>query len=312
MTVQGPINAKNLGRAHSHEHLVAYATPELVAEDVDLALDQPDKVATDLKAFQRAGGSAIAEMTTVDYGRDPAALRELSERTGVHVLATAGFNKGVYARRFTEHTSPRALAQRVVQELMEGMDGTDIRANFVKFGTSFNRIDPWEATAARAAAYAHRETGAPIITHTEAGTMGHEQLDLLASEGVAPSRVILCHMDRNPGLEVHESLIRRGAYLSYDQIPKPKYQTEDAVINLLVVLAKQGLHHHVMIGGDYARRQYFRGWGGQPGLSYLFTEFKATLQAALGEADLDGQSVWDALTLHNPARAFAWSTDSTP
>ena len=306
MTVRGPVQPDKIGRAHSHEHLVAYATPALVAGDADLALNEPDKVVPDLEAFQTAGGGAVAEMTTVDYGRDAAALRRLSERTGVHVLAATGFNKGVYARRFTEHASPQALAERMVLDLTEGMDGTGIRAGFVKFGTGLNRIDPWEAQAGRAAARAHLETGAPIATHTEAGTMAHEQLDLLESEGVSPSRVIVCHMDRNPDRELHISLIRRGAYLSYDQIPKPKYDTEKSSIALLAALGQQGLHDHVMIGGDYARRQYFAGWGGNPGLAYLFTEFKHKLHCALRQADLDAEAVWDALTLYNPAEAFVW------
>jgi hypothetical protein len=62
------------------------------------------------------------------------------------------------------------------------------------------------------------------------------------------------HLDRNPDLELHRRLARAGAFLSYDQIPKPKYATETAAIGLIVALARDGLHRQVVVGGDFARR----------------------------------------------------------
>jgi predicted metal-dependent phosphotriesterase family hydrolase len=304
-TVLGDIAASELGVTHSHEHLVAHATPELVATDSDLALDDPSRVALDLAAFREAGGRAIAEMTTIDYGRDAAALRQLSAETGIHIIAATGFNKGTYCRPYTEGKSVDAVADQMLSEVLEGIDGTAVKAGMIKFGTSLNVIHPWEEVAGRAAARAHRRTGALIVTHTEAGTMAREQLALLAGEGVSPDRVMLCHLDRNPDLALHLELARRGAFLSYDQIPKPKYRTEDSSIAMVLALAREGLHGQIMLGGDFARRQYFTGWGGAPGLAYLTTAFAAKLGSALAKAGFQPEPILRDLLVNNPARAFA-------
>src|SRR3954451_24892080 len=73
LTVLGPVAPASLGATHAHEHLVAHATPALIAEQPDLDLSGPGPVLEDLAAFRAAGGGAIVEMTTVDYGRDVAA-----------------------------------------------------------------------------------------------------------------------------------------------------------------------------------------------------------------------------------------------
>jgi predicted metal-dependent phosphotriesterase family hydrolase len=303
-TVLAPIPAETLGITYVHEHL-ATAPPELVAREADLVLDDLARIRVDLLEFRRAGGHGIVEMTTRDYGRDVRALRRLAQETGVAIVAATGFNKGVYCRPYCEGADPDVLARQQVLEVLRGIDGTEVRAGVHKFGTSLHAIHPWEEVAARAAARAHRETGAPILTHTERGTMAPEQLALLASEGVPPQAVVLCHMDLNPDLELHRRLADRGAFLSYDQIPKPKYATEGHAVRLIVELARQGLHRQLLLAGDFARRSYFRGWGGSPGLTYLLRSFAPKLRAALGEAGLDPDRVLEDLFVHNPARALA-------
>src|SRR6266545_2688036 len=57
--------------------------------------------------------------------------------------------------------------------------------------TGLYEITRHEEKSLRAAGRAHRATGAPILTHTESATMGNEQLDILASEGVDFGRVII-------------------------------------------------------------------------------------------------------------------------
>jgi phosphotriesterase-related protein len=305
-TVTGPIEARLLGATHSHEHLAAHATPELLREDVDLALDDPERVKPDLLAFREAGGGAIVEMTTVDYGRDAAALLRLSRETGVRVIAATGFNKGKYCRPFTEGKDPTEIARHLVEEVTEGIGDTGVRAGVIKAATSLNEVEPWEEVALRAAARAHLETGCPITTHTEAGTMPEEQLEIFAEEGVGPENVVLCHLDRNPDLELHRRLADEGAFLSYDQLPKPKYGTEVKAIEIIAALAREGLHRQVLVGGDLVRRSYFVGWGGSPGLAYLLTGFREKLTRALREAGLPADGVVRDVFENNPARAFGF------
>lgn len=306
-TVLGTIATGKLGVTYAHEHLAAHASERLREEEPDLLLDDASKVQVDLETFQHLGGRTIVEMTTRDYGHDPEQLRRLSEATGVHVIAATGFNKGVYNRQFCEGQDPSILAREQIADVESGIGSTGVFAGVHKFGTSLNKIEPWEEIAARAAARAHLETGAPIVTHTEAGTMAESQLDLLETEGVPPHHIVLCHLDRNPDLSLHKRLIRRGAFISYDQIPKPKYQTESSSIDAIVALAKEDLHVNLLISGDFSRRSYFVGWGGTPGLGYLLDKFTERLKHRLHEAGLDADAVWRSLFVDNPARAFALS-----
>jgi phosphotriesterase-related protein len=296
---------KQLGITYSHEHLATHATAELTARDADLLLDDPDCIAPDLAAFRAAGGATIVELTTIDYGREPAMLQHISEQSGIQIIAATGFNKGVYCRPFTEGVEPAKLAERMIAELQDGIQETGVRPGVIKTASSLDRIEPWEERAFRAAARAHLATGRPVITHTEHGTMAEEQVALLRSEGMQPQHIILSHMDHRPDLALHRRLAETGVFLSYDQIPKPKYRTEATALELIVALARLDLHHQVMVGGDFARRSYFAGWGGAPGLAYLLTTFRSRLAEHLTAAGLPAAAVIDAIFVQNPARAFA-------
>jgi phosphotriesterase-related protein len=307
VSVLGPLHRAELDYVDAHDHLVAHAPADVVAEDSDLALEEPERVVADLEALRsRAGHACLVEMTTLDYGRDVTALGELSRRTGVHVVAATGFNKGRYCRRFCEGRDPDALADAQIAEVVRGVGSTGIRCGVVKFGTGAETIAPWEELAGRAAARTHRATGCPIFTHTEAGRLAEEQLALLADEDVAPSAVVIGHLDRNPDLELHRRLARAGAFLSYDQIPKPKYATETAAIGLIVALARDGLHRQVVVGGDFARRSLFRGYGGEPGLTYLPVVFAQRLRDAADRDGLDGAALAADVLRHNPLRALTF------
>src|SRR5699024_6570316 len=89
------------------------------------------------------------------------------------------------------------LADFVIKEVEKGLEGTDYKAGQVKFGTGYNSITPLEEKTMRAVAKAHHQTKAPIHSHTEAGTMALEQIQLLKEEGIDLENMSFGHMDRN-------------------------------------------------------------------------------------------------------------------
>jgi phosphotriesterase-related protein len=54
-----------------------------------------------------------------------------------------------------------------------------------------------------------------------------------------------------------------------------------------------------MLGCDLGRRDYFRAWGGGPGLAYLLTTFVPRLRRRIGE------EATDAILIATPARFYA-------
>lgn len=300
-TVLGEVAVTDLGVVDYHEHLYVDPPSWLYRLDPDFALRDEQRSAEELARWAAAGGRTLIEMTTADFGRDVEAVRRIAERVPqVHVLVTTGFNRPWYMGRWVYELDEAATVRLMVQELTKGIGRTGIRAAVIKAGTEYNCLDEAGRKLLRLAAAAHRETGAPVITHTTGGTMGPEQVAYLGEHGVAPHRICLSHMDRLPDPVIHASVARAGAYLGYDCAGKAKYGTDAARVELIRTMVEAGWGHRILLGNDLGRASYWVSYGGGPGLDYVLTRFVPRLR----EAGLpDG--VIDDLLIHNPRRFLA-------
>ncbi|MCL5676855.1 MAG: phosphotriesterase-related protein, partial [Firmicutes bacterium] len=183
-TVLGDIAPELLGVTYHHEHIVSAPPKRITDKDPDLILDSVDLIVQEIGYFKALGGQTICDATAIDYGRNIEGVVEAARRSGINIIATTGFNKGLYFEPWVDKASIEELTDMVVRDIREGIDGTRHRAGQLKFGTSYGLIQPVEEKAARAACRAQRQTGAPLFTHTEAGTMGLEQLEIIRAEGV--------------------------------------------------------------------------------------------------------------------------------
>ncbi len=317
-TVTGDIDPSELGRTYSHDHL--YCVPPLWKErgDTDLLIDDIEASLADIRLFTEAGGEAVYDATAIDYGRDVASLRELSERGGIRIIATAGFNKGIMwpgkmpgtGGTFDDWIAARdraAIRDHVVKELTEGMDGTDLRGGVAKFGTGYNVISAHEDKVMRAVLDAHKETGCPLHSHTEMGTLVLEQLDIVRAEGVDPARLTIAHLDRNPDPWVHRKAAETGVFLCFDGISRVKYHPESVLIDCILRLVRAGHEDQIVVGGDIARRSMYRNYGkGGLGLGYILASWVPRFREEADEAGLDGAALIEKFFVANPARAFAW------
>lgn len=296
-TVLGDIEPTALGITYMHEHVITH--PPASVTDRDLAMESIAAATRELSHFHMAGGRALVEMTPRDYGRDPLALREISRVTGVHIICTTGWLKDAFCRPWTEERTINELAEEMIREITDGIDDTGVRAGVIKAASSLNAITPAEEKVFRAAARAHRETGALISTHTEKGTMALEQIDLLRSEGVTPERILVGHLDHKPDLNYWRAVARTGANLGIDQIGKEKYQPDRLRIELILAMAAEGYGTQLCLSSDLARTSYwpsYGGWGG-PGLTYILWRFLPWLR----ERGLDVQQI-EAMVIATPAR----------
>jgi predicted metal-dependent phosphotriesterase family hydrolase len=301
MTVRGPVRAEELGVTDYHEHLYVQPPEWLHAKDPDFALDSVEKSAQELKTFANAGGRTLCELTAVDFGRDIRKIREIADRVPeVHVIATAGYNRPYYMGRWAHAVAEADMIRDTVRDLVDGIDGTGIRAGIIKCGTEYNNMNAIAQKLVRVAAAAHRETGRPIITHTTAGTMGFEQVAALVEGGAEPHRIALSHMDRNPDLPEHQRIAAAGAYVGYDCFGKSKYGPEQRRVDLLRAMIDSGHGRRILMGNDLGRPSYWRSYGGGPGLDYVLTSFRDRLRkAGFGENELE------MLFVDNPRRFFA-------
>jgi len=157
-----------------------------------------------------------------------------------------------------------------------------------------------------AAAEVHRRTGAPILTHTEQGTRGLEQVARVRELGVAVRHDCISHPDRRPAPADHREMLTSGVRVDCDRAfrgrPEQGNPTRDLVVALLPEFPGQ-----IMRGMDAARREYWRSYGGQPGLGFLRNEFSAQLRAA----GMTGAQ-WQDIFVATPAATYAFQSNPVP
>lgn len=323
-TLDADIPKEQLGFTYSHEHIVCRPAYWAERGEDDLLLDDPEKSKRDVLDFKRHGGQAIVDATAIDYGRDVPAVHRIMKETGVLIVGTAGFNKSfLWNAKVKEELKPlignyntyyewieaksvNELADFVIREVEEGLEGTPFRAGQVKFGTGYNRITPLEEKTLRAVARAHHETKAPIHSHTEAGTMALEQIELLRRENVDLSFLSLGHMDRNPDPYYHEQIAKTGAYLSFDGIGKIKYAPESTRIHLILELVRKGYEDQILISGDTARKTYYKHYDYGLGLEYIIAKWVPRFVDEADRAGFDGRKLIEKFFVTNPANCFAF------
>jgi 5-phospho-D-xylono-1,4-lactonase len=298
VTVTGPIAPSDLGPTDAHEHLFL-ETPAQPGEGfADLV-----RAEVEVEEAAATGLAAIVELTPIGLGRQPELLRQVAESTGVHIVAATGYHRDAHyepGHPVLEATGEE-LAERIIAELESGMDETDIRAGVIKGGASHEQVSGAEERRLRAIARASATTGAPVVVHTEAGTCGHEIIDLLLDEGATIDRITLAHMDRYMNTPLHAELAARGVTLIYDTIGRVKYAPDEARLELIEGMVAAGHAGSLMLGLDLGRRGYHRAWGGEPGLRHLLADFVPRLRERVGPEHVD------RMLVDNPARVFAWA-----
>jgi phosphotriesterase-related protein len=293
--VLGDVEASQLGLTYSHEHLIA--VPPGSQKDRDLELSDYEKSLQELMHFKEAGGETLVDASTIDYGRDVELLRRMSEDSGVHVVATSGFNKHVYYPDWVAEEPVEGISELLAREVTEGVDGTETRAGILKSGSWYNLVHPLEEKVTRAVARAQLQTGAPVWLHTEAGTMGMEMLDILEEEGVDLGKVAVGHSDRNADPYYHLQLAGRGAYVQFDGPGKVKYYPDSTRVALIKNLLEHGYGGQLLISGDMGRQSYLHAYGGGPGFRYILQKFVPRLL----DEGLDRGNI-EEIFVNNPAR----------
>ena len=307
VTVLGPIAAEQLGVTDAHDHLFL-RTPALPGQEFDDAGSAIEEV----NSAKPGGLQAIVEVTPIGCGRSPAGMRAVAEKTGVHVVAATGYHRDAHypASHWVRQATVELLAARIITDLKEGMHPDDwltdaaldtARAGVIKAGASYQHISRFEERRLIAGAMGHRETGAAILVHTEIGTCAHAIIDLLTREGVGADRIILAHLDRNPDFDLHSEVAARGVTLEYDTPGRIKYRPDSQLLDLIESMAAAGHGARLLLGLDLGQRDYFRVYGGGPGLAYLMEAFVPRLRRRIGEAAVH------AILVDNAARAFALS-----
>jgi predicted metal-dependent phosphotriesterase family hydrolase len=298
VTVTGPIPAAQVGCTLSHEHLLC----DLWAftQSYDGILDDEHLAATELARYRDAGGVSLVDATNVGLGRNPLALRRISETAGVRIVMGSGwYRESVYPAVVRENDT-NALADLIVADMLHGADGTDVRAGIIgEIGTERKHITPAQERVFRASARAQRRTGACVMTHTtHFGELALEQIALLREEGVPASRIVISHLgDRHDTTQLLK-IAREGVFLSVDNIGYlgSGYPPDEVRMRNVRLLASEGHLPQVVLGGDICQKSHLAAYGGK-GYAHVLRSFLPLLRAN----DVSEEAIHQ-MTVANPAR----------
>ena len=142
------------------------------------------------------------------------------------------------------------VAEIFIKEITEGIGSTGVKAGVIKVATGPHQVTAYERNVIIAAARAHKATGAPITTHTDEGTMGREQLAILAEEHVDPRRVVIGHSCGSADLRYHTDLLDRGAYLGFDRFGLELLHPDRLRLAALIGLLGIGFERQIVLSHD--------------------------------------------------------------
>ena len=154
------------------------------------------------------GVKTIGEPTAMFLGRDVEFMRRVSEETGLQVIPCTGIYTYDYLPQFFVNRDPDQIAELFVHDIEEGIQGTDIKAAFIKCAADEPGVNENIEKVHRAAARASVRTGAPIMAHSRpASNTGPRQVEIFVEEGVDPAKIQIAHTGDTDDLDYIEGLL---------------------------------------------------------------------------------------------------------
>lgn len=248
----------------------------------------------EMKLAKSEGVACIVDGGHADMGRDINFLRQLSQQSGLPIVAGGGY----YSQPFYPKEIATWSEEQIYQALLKQADTEPIGC-WGEIG-SWDWMTKDERKVFRAVGRASVATGLPIFTHTGIpGKSALEQLDILEDVGVDPKKVVIGHVGNlvDPNVEVHRAICRRGAFIGFD---RQGAQGDTAQVPMVMKLIDAGYADNLMVASDLSNIAQTKKGGG-PGYARALTVFIPKLKAAGANDEVLTQIMND-----NPRRFLAF------
>ncbi|MBW2367901.1 MAG: phosphotriesterase [Deltaproteobacteria bacterium] len=246
MTVLGPIKPKALGLTSMHEHILYNGSiyrrrflkvlppeDELPVKPDDLVTLEnitfhkqnflmswdacsmyDESVMTDEMAdFKASGGSAMVDMSVPGLRSNLNAIRRISKKAGVHIVATTGlYSEDSWPVDFQDMSTDQYAAY-MREEIQNGIEDTGIRAGHIKVAIETGPTEQGKKLL-KAVAEISNETGlSASIHHGMRMTLDEirDIMKILLRAGMDPSRTIMSHMQNSISCMELKKLVRDPA-----------------------------------------------------------------------------------------------------
>jgi phosphotriesterase-related protein len=306
ITTLGRVSESAAGLILPHEHVfVDLRKPGEAVDDRVATTEVVEVMAPELRRARGAGIGVIVEASCVGVGRRADLLRLVSEAAELPLVAPTGVYREPWIPEWVHRSSEGRLFEWMRGELSGEIEGSGVRAGWIKCSAGDNGLTECETKVFRAAVRAAKETGAVIGSHTIRGSVVRDQLRILESLGLDPGRFIWIHTQAEDSLALHLEAAKRGAWVEFDGIGSP--QSDATYVDLIRRVLDAGLGARILLSQDRGQYDPAKPRGGeQLPYTYLTDEFLPRLAAAgIGEETIR------RLTHANPFEAFAREGAST-
>jgi phosphotriesterase-related protein len=247
----------------------------------------------EMRSAAAEGVACIVDAGHPDMGRDFEFLKQLSLKSGMPIVAGAGY----YTQPFYPPEIARWDEDEITQELLRQVKSDAIGA-LGEIGT-WDAMTHDERKVFRAVGKAHLATNLPIFTHTNFGKGALEQLDVFESVGVDPKRVAIGHLGglKDPAAQVQKAICKRGAYVGIDRQGGPGDADQ---VPAVMTLLEAGYADNLLFSSDFSFASDLKRSGGA-GYAMTVTVFGPKLRKA-GVT----QRILQGILVDNPRRFLAF------
>ncbi len=259
-TLGGTVDTSELGLTLMHEHLIVLSdgVPEAFPRIYDLEAIA-DQVAQQVREVIKHGVRTIVDLTVMGLGRRISLMQRVAAQVPeVNFIVATGLYTYNELPHYFQNRDADHMAEMFVQDIREGIQGTDVRPAILKCATDQPGITPGVEKVLRAVARAHLQTGVPIYTHTHAGTKrGLEQQRIFQEEGVDLRRVVIGHSGDTEDLGYLMELMDNGSYIGMDRFglygtdALPIFPTLEGRVRTVAELCKRGYSGRLILSHDY-------------------------------------------------------------
>jgi phosphotriesterase-related protein len=284
-------------------------------------LDDEELMSKEILEFKKFGGGTLIEQSMPGIGRDPVALKTISNATGINIVASTGWYNWWSHPPYVKRKTADELSQIMIKDLTEGIADTGIKAGGIgecacTVPTPFHSE---EQKVLIAAFKAQSQTGCPFTLHpakfdpAKQGRLiqaGELYLDMIEKEDADKSKFYLSHADWfSWDLKYLMRLMDRGANLAFDTFgmssdvnrPRPYRPPEDYErVSDLVSLCNNGYEKQLLLSHDVCSRLQLKKYGGW-GYSHILEHIVPDLRYyGIKEKQIK------TMLIDNPKRIFSY------
>jgi phosphotriesterase-related protein len=252
-TVQGVVEADELGVTLVHEHVrfrdeaVAAQWPGRYDDELEL-----DAALVAVNAAKDKGVQTIVDPTAMFGGRDVRFMKRVADETDVRIVACTGIYSYDHLPHYFANRDVDTMADHFIEDIELGIQGTEIKAAFLKCAADAAGVTENVEKIHRAVARASVKTGAPIMAHSmPAVATGPRQVEIFKEEGVDMARVQIAHCGDSDDVGYIEGLLEQGVYVGLDRYGLEMFMSIDKRNATAAELLRRGHAEHLMISQDF-------------------------------------------------------------